>query len=143
MPPALDQQAVQRHLDDWLDSCLRDAPALTTTAPHTASSSSTEFLDQKPPAAPYGVQRLSAGGVTSIAAGQLFAQMYGHGGNGNGNASTAAQTAKMFASGGGGGSGGSGPRPQPHSNETTTAATPTRLSMHDPFGNYQKVSVLS
>lgn len=86
-PPELDHHAVQKHLDDWLDNCLKDAPL---------TSSSSEFLDNH--------HHHTSGGngakrnATAASASLVAAQMYGTSG-----ANGAAAGGKIF--------GAAGPRP--------------------------------
>lgn len=145
-PPDLDHIDFQKHLDAWLDNCLRDAPLTSSSSEFLGDSNNfsshqqqqqQQHLQQQPQQrhhqshihkASYAKQRsagmntasntTSASHSTAAAAAAVASQLYG-------------SSAKLYGSGS-----------ASKTSETPPARGSYSNNMHDPFGNYQKVSAL-
>lgn len=137
--PIDNHAVVQKHLDEWLDGCLKDAPL---------TSSSSEFLDNNFPSLNHNGSTSSQprGGPTMI----------NHNSNSNTNTTnpnhlpsysnnpttaSAAQAAAFYLNSSGGGGAGVFTAPPKPSDTPTRSGGGGGGGLHDPFnGGYQRVS---
>lgn len=122
---------MQKHLDDWLDGCLKDAPL---------TSSSSEFLDNNFPSLNHN------GSTSSQPRGPTMINNHNNTTNhlqysNNPTTASAAQAAAFYLNSNGGAGGGGGFSAPPKQQQPDT---PTRsgAGMHDPFSaGYKRVSL--